>query len=136
MDQPLPLPEAERQVRASQSRKARGSLSPRDGILHQIVSSLSQLPTKSFWDPGWLTSARRVALRDQLPRGDTQHSRDGTPAAHPGKQANRTREVIKRTTHLGECAHQAPGCLSCSDQGRAQKRRPNRVCAFVEYPRT
>ena len=74
MDQPLPLPEAERQVRASQSRKVRGSLSPRDGILHQIVSSLSQLPTKSFWDPGWLTSARRVALRDQLPRGDTQHT--------------------------------------------------------------
>ena len=40
MDQLLPLPEAEGQVRDSQSWKARGSLSPRDGILHQIVSRL------------------------------------------------------------------------------------------------
>ena len=34
----------------------------------------SQLLTKSSWDPGWLTSARRVTARDQLPRRDTQHT--------------------------------------------------------------
>ena len=31
----------------------------------------SQLLTKSSWDPRCLTSNRRVAARDQLPRGDT-----------------------------------------------------------------
>ena len=40
MDWPIPPPEAERQVGDSQSQKARGNLSPRDGILHQIVSRL------------------------------------------------------------------------------------------------
>ena len=30
----------------------------------------SQLLTKSTWDPGQLTSTRRVATRDQLPRGE------------------------------------------------------------------
>ena len=40
MDQPLPPPEAKRQVGDSQSWKARVNLNPRDGILHQIVSRL------------------------------------------------------------------------------------------------
>ena len=35
----------------------------------------------------------------------------------------------------GEGAHQAPGGLSCSG-GEGTKRRPNRVCAFVEYLKT
>ena len=61
MDQPILLPEAERQVGDSLSQKARGNLGPRDGILHPRM-----LP-KSSWDPGWPTSARRVTVRDQLP---------------------------------------------------------------------
>ena len=40
MDQPIPLLEAERQAGDSKSQKARGNLSPRDGILHQTVSRL------------------------------------------------------------------------------------------------
>ena len=39
MDQPIPPLEAERQAGESQSRKARGNLSPRD-IVHQTVSRL------------------------------------------------------------------------------------------------
>ena len=40
---------------------------------------------KSSWDPGWLTSARRVSARDQLTRGDIWHTwGSGTPAVHPG----------------------------------------------------
>ena len=38
MDQPIRLPEAERQAANSQSQKARGNLGPRDGIFHQTVS--------------------------------------------------------------------------------------------------
>ena len=40
MDWPIPLLEAERQVGNSRSRKARGNLGLRDGILHQTVSRL------------------------------------------------------------------------------------------------
>ena len=35
----------------------------------------------------------------------------------------------------GECACQAPGCLSCSGQ-EGTKRRPSWVYTFVEYPKT
>ena len=66
MDWALHPLEAERQAGDSQSQEARGNLGPRDGILHQTVSRL-QLLTKSSWDPGQLTSTRRVAVRDQLP---------------------------------------------------------------------
>ena len=34
--------------------------------------------------------------------------------------------MIKCTAHLGECAHQAPGHLSCSDLGRAQNADPTK----------
>ena len=37
----------------------------------------SQLPTKSSWNPIWMTSARRVVARDQLP--EETH---GTPEQH------------------------------------------------------
>ena len=40
MDQPLPPPEAESQAGDRQSRKARGNLGFRDGILHQTMSRL------------------------------------------------------------------------------------------------
>jgi len=68
----LPL-EAGRQAGDSQSLKARGKLGPRNGIFYQLPAG-SQLLTKSSWDPGLLTSARRVRARNQLPRGDTWHT--------------------------------------------------------------
>ena len=61
----------------------------------------AQLLTKSSWDPGWLTSARRATVRDQLPRGDTQHTWDDAPTAYPRNQVAGTGEVIRRTPHLG-----------------------------------
>ena len=94
-----------------------------------------QLLTKSSWDPGWLTSTRRVTVRDQFLRGDTWHTWDGALAAHPGNHAAGTGEVIRCTAHLGACAHQASGRLRCSDLGRAQNTGPIES-AFVEYPRT
>ena len=59
MDWLTPLTEAEKQADDSQSLKARGNLGPRDGILNQTVSRIPLL-TKSSWDPGRYTSARRV----------------------------------------------------------------------------
>ena len=46
----------------------------------------SQLLIKSSWGPGQLTSARRVTGRDQLSRGDTQHTWDSTATVHLGNQ--------------------------------------------------
>ena len=59
-----------------------------------------------------MTSARRVAARNQLPRRDSRRTRPASPETgwdRGGEKAHHTR---------GECAHQAPGCLSCSDRGR------------------
>ena len=61
-----------------------------------------QLLAKSSWDPGWLTSTRRVTARDQLPRGDTWHTWDSAPAAHPGNRVTGTEEVIRHPAPPGE----------------------------------
>ena len=60
------------------------------------------LLTKTSWDSGRLTSARRVAARDQLPRRDTRHTWEKRAHSHPENQVAGTQEVIRRTPHLGE----------------------------------
>ena len=62
------------------------------------------------WDPEWMTSTGRVAARDQLPRRVIRHTWDGAPWKPSGSDG----EGDKMHTR------QAPGCLSCSDLGRAQ----------------
>ena len=101
---PSPPPEAEKQAGDSQSRQARGDLAPETASSTKLRAG-SQLLTKSSWDPGQLTSARRVKVRDQLPRGDTWHTGDSSLAASPGSQAAGTGDVIRQTHHLpGESA--------------------------------
>ena len=91
-----PHPEAERQACDSQSLKARGcyNLSPETASSTKLWAG-SQLLTTSSWDPGWLTSTRRVAAWYQLSRGDIRHTWDGALTAHLGNPAAGTREVIK-----------------------------------------
>ena len=72
----------------------------------------SQLLTTSSWDPGWLTSARRVAAWDQLPRGDTRHTWDSALVASWETEQPGLGRWLRHTVHLGPCACQAPGCLS------------------------
>ena len=87
-----------------------------------------QLLTKSSWDTGRLTSAGRVAARDQLPRGDTRHTWDCAPTAHPGNRAAGTREVMRPTAPPGACAlAKHPVAWSCLDLGRAQNAGPTEV---------
>ena len=86
---------------------------------------------KTSWDSGWSTGSRRVVARGQLPRIDTRHTyltgaQGNWGWALGGEKAHHTR---------GECAHQAPGFLSCSGR-EGTKRRPNLVHAFVENPKT
>ena len=72
----------------------------------------SQLLTTSSWDPGWLTSARRVAAWDQLLRRDTRHTWDGVLVASWETEQPGLGRWLRHTVHLGLCACQAPGRLS------------------------
>ena len=57
----------------SQSQKARGKVGPRDGILYQTASRLP-VANQVFLGSWTVDIARRVSVRDQLPRGDTGHT--------------------------------------------------------------
>ena len=116
-------------------RKASGNLSPGDGVLHQTVSRPPVL-TKSFSDPRWLTSARRVTAWDQPPqRRHTAHLRRRSCNA-PRKSSSWDQGGDKIHCTPGIVCSPSTCCLSSSDQEKGTKRRPNRVCTFVEYPRT
>ena len=96
----------------------------------------SQLLTTSSWDPGWLTSARRVTAWDQLPRGDTQHTIDGAVMVHPENWVSGTREVIKMHGSPGTGHSQSTWPPELLQPGKGTKHAPNRACALAEYPRT
>ena len=86
----------------------------------------SQLLTKSSWDPGWLTLSRRGAAWYQLT--EEIHS---TPEMALLWHTWETewlgpRRWLRCTVHLGQCACQAPGCLSCSDLRRTQNSHPTK----------
>ena len=83
--------------------RGRGANSSPETASSTKLRAGSQLLTKSSWDPGQLISARRVAVRDQLPRGDTWHTWDSSLAAHPGNRVAGTGEVIKTHHPPGEC---------------------------------
>ena len=45
-------------------------------------------------------------------------------------------EVIRCTTYLGSVHWPSTWSPALLGLGKGTKRRPNRVCAFMEYPRT
>ena len=89
----------------------------------------TQLVTKSSWDPGQLTSSRRVAAWDELPRRDTWHTWDDT---HLGNQATGTREEIKTHSPHGTVPLPSIWSLELLRPGKGTKLMPNQVCTFVE----
>ena len=114
----------------------RGAISAPEMASSTKIWADSQLLTKSSWDPGGLTFARRGAARAQPPRGNTQHTWDGTPEAHLGNRAARTREVIKKHSPPGTVRSPSTWLPELLGPGKGTKCKPNRVRAFVEYPRT
>ena len=115
-----PLSEHGRQAGDSQSQKARGNLGLRDGILYQTVSRLSV--ANQVFLGSWMVDICQEghSQRSALQRRHTAHLRQYSHCI-PRKPSAGTREVIRRTApYWGECAHQAPGHLSCSDLGRAK----------------
>ena len=93
----------------------------------------TQLLTNSSWDPGQLTSARRVAAWDQLPRGDTQHTWDGALMAHPENRTTETREEIKKHSLPGTVPLPSTWSPEVLRPGKGTKCMPNQVCTFEEY---
>ena len=94
------------------------------------------LLTKTSWDSEQLTSARRVAARDQLvPQRRHMAHLSRCTRCHPENRVAGTGEPIRRSPHLGEdCMRQAPGHLSCLDLGRhkTQAQRSLRLCGVPE----
>ena len=114
-------PTPSRRQRGSQ--KARGNLGPRDSILHQTVSRLPV--ANQVFLGSWMVDICQEgrSLRSAPQRRHTAHLRQ-CPCSTPRKRAAGTREVTRCTAHLGQCARQAPGHLSCSHLGRAQNACP------------
>ena len=95
-----------------------------------------QLLITSSWDPGQLTSARSVTAWHQLPRGDTQHTRDGTLMAHLGHWAAGTMEETKTHGPPGTVHSPSTWLHELLGPGKDKKRTPNQVRALAECLRT
>ena len=124
MDRPIPPTKAERQAGDSQSWKARDNLGPRDGIIHQTVSRIP-VANQVFlgsWTVDICQEGRN--LRSAPQRRHRAHLRwrsHWAPRKPSGWDGGGHK---KHHATWGERAHQAPGCLSCSDLGRAQNAWP------------
>ena len=116
----------DREAGEGQPEPERGNLGPRKASSTKLQTG-PQLLVKTSWDSGRLTSAQRVAARDQLP----QHTR-----CHPGNGAVGTGEVIRCTGHLERLRSPSTWSPELLRPGKGTKRRCNRICASVEYPRT
>ena len=95
---------------------------PRDGIFHHTLRRLPKLLTKSSWDPGWLKSTRRAEISSP----EETYSKPEMVLTWCPQETKRPGlgRWLRHTAHLGQCAGQAPGRLSCSDLGRAQNACP------------
>ena len=121
-----PLGQRGRCVTARSGRQGAAAVSAPEMVSSTKLWAGSQLLATSSWDPGWLTSTRRLAAWDQLPRGAIRHI--GFHSAP--RKARCTWETkwpapgrwLRCMAHLG----QALGFLSCSDLGRAQNTCPAR----------
>ena len=113
--------------------RRRGALSAPEPASSTKLWAGSQLLTKSSWDPGRLTSARRAAARDQLPRGDTRHTWDGALLAHLGSQAAGPGEGMKMHSPPGTVCVPSTWSPELLGPGKGTMHTPNQVCAFVEY---
>ena len=102
----------------------RGNLGPRDSILHQTVSRPPV--AKQVFLGSWTVDIHQegCSQRSAPQRRHMAHLKQRSHCA-PRKLSGWDGGGDK--THRptwGECVHQAPGCLSCSDLGREQNTGP------------
>ena len=114
-----PIPHQRQAGEGSQSQKGAIAAPERHRISNCKQTSLL---TKTSWDSGGSTSARRVTARDQLPRRDTR-------CAHciPRKPSGWDRGRDKSQTSTGgDYARQGTGHLTYLDLGREQNAGPTK----------
>ena len=118
-----PSPTGDRDAGGGQPELERGKLGPREASSTKLQAGTQSL-TKIPWDSVWLTSAGRVAARDQLPRRDIRHTGDGRTCCHSGNRVAGTREVIRRTPHLGRQLSPSTWLPELLGPGKGKKCRP------------
>ena len=112
-----PPPESGKQEGSNQSHKW-ANLAPETASSTKLRAGFWLL-TKTSWDSGQLTSAGRVAARDQLPRRDTR------ARCHPGNGVAGTMEVIRCTHHLRRVRSPSTWSPELLGPGKGTKHRPN-----------
>ena len=125
MDQPIPL---QRQVGEGNQRLKRAITAPKRHPRPNCKQA--SLLTKTSWNSGWSTSTRRwrsdLSQRSAPQKRHMAHLRRHTSCT-PRKPSSWDEEGDKtQPPSGGDCVHQAPGHLSCSDLGRAQNAGPTK----------
>ena len=130
-----PSPEAGRQAANSQSQRERGKLGPGVGIFYQTASRLPV--AKQVFLGSWTVAIQREGCcqRSCPQRRHTARLRQRSRCAQR-KPNGWDGEVIRCTAHLGSVHWPSTWSPELLGPGKGTKRRPDRVCAFVEYPRT
>ena len=114
-----------REAGRQQPELERGKLGPRDGILYQTASRLPV--ANQVFLGSWTVDSRQEggSQRSAPQRRHTTHLRRHSCCAHRKLSGwDGGGDKTHRPT-WGECACQAPSCLSCSDLGRAQNAGPS-----------
>ena len=104
--------------------EGKGQSQPQRSAFSTKLWAGSQLLTMSSWDTGQLSSARRVAAWDQLPRGDTWHTWDGALLAHPGNWVVGTRGLIKMHSPPGTVHSPSTWSLELLESRKGTKHKP------------
>ena len=120
-----PSPARGREAGGRQTDK-KGTISAPEMASSTKLHAASQLLTKTSWDSGWLTSTEG---RSQRSAPQKTHS---TPETN---QVAGMEAAIRCTPYLGKVRSRSTWSPELLGPGKGTKRRPNRVCAFVEYPR-
>ena len=104
-------------MKVGNSQSWKGAISAPETASSTKLRAGSQLLIKSPWDPGLLTSTRKVAARDQIP--EETHSTPETALPLRIQETKRLGRGDKTHHTWAVCTCQAPGRLSSSDMGRA-----------------
>ena len=135
MNQPLHLLEADRQTGNSQSLKVRGNLCPRDGILYQTVSRLP-LTNQVFLGSWTVDICQKGRSQSSAPQRRHMAHLRWHSCCTPRKLSDWDQGGDKMYRPAGRVCSSSIWSPELLRLGKGKKRRPNKVSAFVEYPRT
>ena len=130
-----PIPHWRQGGRRWAARAGKRQTRPQRGILYQAASRhpvANQTPL-GFWMVDFCQEGR--SQRSAPQKRHMAHWRRVHPLP-PRKPSGWTREVVRCTPHLGRQRSPSTWSPELLGPGKGKKRRPNRVCPFVDYLRT